>query len=131
LPRSGWNRRLSDRACRGTGGVGAPLVSSGGCAMFARVHVSLILLAASAWHVGGAHAQVYPNRAVRVIIPAAAGDSCDVLSRLVGQKVSERLGQQLIIDNRPGASGQLGLQLLTQAAPDGYTIACGQGGNMV
>ncbi|MES2562489.1 MAG: tripartite tricarboxylate transporter substrate binding protein, partial [Pseudomonadota bacterium] len=89
------------------------------------------LLAACGLHVDTTHAQPFPNRAVRVIIPAAAGDSCDVLARLVGQKVSERLGQQLVIDNRPGAGGQLGLQLLTQAAPDGYTIACGQGGNMV
>ena len=63
--------------------------------------------------------------------PGGAGDSCDVLSRLVGPRVSERLGQQLVIDNRPGAGGQLGLQLLAQAPPDGYTIACGQGGNMV
>ena len=62
---------------------------------------------------GGAFFRRIPIRAIRVIIPAAAGDSCDVLARLVGQKVSERLGQQLVIDNRPGAGGQLGLQLLT------------------
>jgi tripartite-type tricarboxylate transporter receptor subunit TctC len=92
---------------------------------------ALIVLAASVWYSGSAHAQAYPNKVIRVIIPAAPGDSCDVLARLVGQKVSERLGQQLTIDNRPGAGGQLGLMLLTQAAPDGYTIACGQGGNMV
>jgi len=73
----------------------------------------------------------YPVKPIRVIIPAAPADSCDVLSRLVGPKISERLGQQFVIDNRPGAGGQLGLQLLTQAPPDGYTIACGQGGNMV
>jgi tripartite-type tricarboxylate transporter receptor subunit TctC len=95
------------------------------------VVLSMIVLAALVWHAGSAHSQGYPNKVIRVIIPAAAGDSCDVLARLVGQKVSERLGQQLTIDNRPGAGGQLGLILLTQAAPDGYTIACGQGGNMV
>jgi tripartite-type tricarboxylate transporter receptor subunit TctC len=89
----------------------------------------LVLAAASCSMV--ASAQTYPAKAIRVIIPAAPADSCDVLSRLVGPKVSERLGQQLVIDNRPGAGGQLGLQLLTQAPPDGYTIACGQGGNMV
>jgi tripartite-type tricarboxylate transporter receptor subunit TctC len=54
-----------------------------------------------------------------------------VLARLIGQKVSERLGQQLTVDNRVGAGGQLGLQLIAQAKPDGYTIGCGQGGNMV
>lgn len=80
---------------------------------------------------GTAASQTYPAKPIRVIIPAAAGDSCDVLSRLVGPKVNERLGQPLTIDNRPGAGGQLGLMLLTQAPPDGYTIGCGQGGNMV
>lgn len=92
--------------------------------------LQLLLLAVASYSISAA-AQTYPARAVRVIIPAAPADSCDVLSRLVAPKVSERLGQQLVIDNRPGAGGQLGLQLLTQAPPDGYTIACGQGGNMV
>jgi tripartite-type tricarboxylate transporter receptor subunit TctC len=76
-------------------------------------------------------AQGYPNKSIRVIVPASPGDSCDVLSRLVGQKVSERLGQQLTVDNRPGASGQLGMTMIAQSAPDGYTLGCGQGGNMV
>jgi tripartite-type tricarboxylate transporter receptor subunit TctC len=81
--------------------------------------------------IGGVSAQPYPAKTIRVIIPAAAGDSCDTLSRLVGYKVSEKLGQQFAIDNRPGASGMLGLQLIAQAPADGYTIGCGQGGNMV
>ena len=95
-----------------------------------RLTIGLIALAA-AFHCGIASPQTYPAKAIRVLIPASPGDSCDVLSRLVAPKVSERLGQQLVVDNRPGAGGQLGLQLLTQAPPDGYTIACGQGGNMV
>lgn len=95
-----------------------------------RVTIRLVVLAAalccpSAW------AQTYPSKTIRVIVAASAGDSCDVLSRLVAPRIGERLGQQLVIDNRPGAGGQLGLQLLTQAPPDGYTIGCGQGGNMV
>jgi tripartite-type tricarboxylate transporter receptor subunit TctC len=98
--------------------------------MMIRVLVSLAALAATVAP-ATVCAQAYPTRAIRVIIPAAPGDSCDVLARMVGQKASERLGQQMIIDNRPGAGGQLGLQLLTQAPADGYTIACGQGGNMV
>ena len=77
------------------------------------------------------HAQTYPNKPIRVIIPAAPGDSCDVLVRIVSPKVSERLGQPLVIDNRPGSGGQLGLTLLKQSPADGYTLACGQGGNMV
>ena len=93
------------------------------------LRLSMLLLAALLC--AGGLAQTYPVKPIRVIIPASPGDSCDVLSRLVGQKVSERLGQQLAIDNRPGAGGQLGLALIAQAPTDGYTIGCGQGGNMV
>jgi tripartite-type tricarboxylate transporter receptor subunit TctC len=96
-----------------------------------RITISMILFAAVGLPAGGAFAQAYPAKPVRVIVPAAPGDSCDVLSRLIGQKVGERLGQQLTVDNRVGAGGQLGLQLIAQAKPDGYTIGCGQGGNMV
>jgi tripartite-type tricarboxylate transporter receptor subunit TctC len=96
-----------------------------------RIAISMILFAAVGWFAGAALAQPYPAKPVRVIVPAAPGDSCDVLSRLIGQKVGERLGQPFSADNRVGAGGQLGLQLLTQAPADGYTIACGQGGNMV
>ncbi len=79
----------------------------------------------------GTSAQNYPAKTIRVIVPAAPGDSCDTLARLIGTKVSERLGQALAIDNRVGAGGQLGLQMIAQAPTDGYTIGCGQGGNMV
>ena len=96
-----------------------------------RIAISMILFAAAGLFAGGAFAQSYPAKPIRVIVPAAPGDSCDVLSRLIGQKVGERLGQQLTADNRVGAGGQLGLQLIAQAKPDGYTIGCGQGGNMV
>lgn len=96
--------------------------------LLAGIAALLALLALS----GAAHAQPqYPNKPVRVIIPAAPGDSCDLLTRLIAPKVGERLGQPLVIENRPGAGGQLGLTLLKQAAPDGYTLACGQGGNMI
>ena len=96
-----------------------------------RIAISMILFAAVGWFAGGAFAQAYPTKPIRLIVPAAPGDSCDVLSRLIGQKVGERLGQPLAVDNRVGAGGQLGLQLLAQAPADGYTIGCGQGGNMV
>ncbi|MDB5903882.1 MAG: hypothetical protein JWM26_2760 [Betaproteobacteria bacterium] len=97
----------------------------------ARAALLIVSIALAVTGIGAALAQSYPARPVRVIIPAAPGDSCDVLARLVGQKMSERLGQPFTIDNRPGAGGQLGLVLLKQAPPDGYTLACGQGGNMV
>lgn len=96
-----------------------------------RTAISLIVLAAAALSAAGAGAQAYPAKPIRLIVPAAPGDSCDVLSRLIGGKVGQSLGQPLTVDNRAGAGGQLGLQLIAQAPPDGYTIGCGQGGNMV
>ncbi len=95
-----------------------------------RVAIPLILFAA-ALPAGDAYSQGYPNRPIRVIVPAAPGDSCDVLSRLIGARVGEHLGHPLTVDNRVGAGGQLGLTLIAQSKPDGYTIGCGQGGNMV
>ncbi|MFM8548475.1 MAG: Bug family tripartite tricarboxylate transporter substrate binding protein [Betaproteobacteria bacterium] len=73
----------------------------------------------------------YPSKPIRIIVPAGAGDSCDILSRLIAPKITERLGQSVVIDNRAGAAGQLGLVLVKQAPAEGYTLACGQGGNMV
>jgi len=78
-----------------------------------------------------AHAQTYPNRPIRVIVPYPPGDAADILARLIGPKVSERLGQQMVVENRAGASGQIGMALLKDAAADGYNIGVGQGGNMV
>jgi tripartite-type tricarboxylate transporter receptor subunit TctC len=88
------------------------------------------LLVACACIAGNAFAQKYPTKPVRIIVPQLPGDSCDTFARLLGQRMSERLGQQFVVDNRPGASGTIGLQLTAQSSADGYTIACGQGGNM-
>ena len=80
---------------------------------------------------GAAPAQTYPTRPIKVIVPFPPGDAVDILSRLIGPKVSERLGQQMVVENRPGASGQIGLEIAARAPADGYTIAAGQGGNLV
>lgn len=88
------------------------------------------MLVACAWVTGPALAQNYPTKSIRVIVPQSPGDPCDTFGRLLGQKMGERLGQQLVVDNRPGASGTIGLALAAQAPADGYTFACGQGGNM-
>ena len=77
-----------------------------------------------------AHAQGYPTKPIRLIVPFPPAETMDVMSRLIGPKLSERLGQPVVIENRPGASGMLGLDLVAKAAPDGYTIGAGQGGNM-
>ena len=78
----------------------------------------------------GASAQTYPVKPIRIIVPQLPGDACDTFARVLGQKMGERLGQQFLVDNRPGASGTIGLALTAQAPADGYTFACGQGGNM-
>ena len=75
--------------------------------------------------------QSYPQRPIRVIIPGAPGDTCDLMMRLVSPVFAEKTRQPFIIDNRPGAGGQMGLMAIAQAPPDGYTIGCGQGGNLV
>lgn len=75
-------------------------------------------------------AQKYPIKSIRVIVPQPPGDPCDTFGRLIGNKMTERLRQQLVVDNRPGAGGTIGLAMAAKANADGYTIACGQGGNM-
>jgi tripartite-type tricarboxylate transporter receptor subunit TctC len=69
-----------------------------------------------------ARAQNYPVRPIRFIVPFPAGGVADVTARVIGQKLGDALGHQIIIDNRPGASGTLGADAATKAAPDGYTL---------
>ena len=78
---------------------------------------------ATSFCAGFAHAQSdYPNKPIRIIVPIAAGSVTDVVLRAVAPLMSERLGQPVIIDNRPGASGIVGAEACARAAPDGYTI---------
>ena len=67
----------------------------------------------------------YPQRPVRVIVPYSPGGSSDTVARILGQKLGELLGQQFVIDNRPGAASALGRELVAKAAPDGYTLLIG------
>src|SRR5262245_54549686 len=64
----------------------------------------------------------WPDRPIRLIVPFPAGSSSDVASRIIAQKLGNRLGQQLVIENRPGASGNIGAEAIAKAAPDGSTI---------
>jgi tripartite-type tricarboxylate transporter receptor subunit TctC len=67
-------------------------------------------------------AQAYPTRPVRLIVTVAAGSSTDIIARLMGQWLSERLGQPIIVENRPGAGGNIGTEIGVRAPPDGYTL---------
>jgi tripartite-type tricarboxylate transporter receptor subunit TctC len=69
-----------------------------------------------------AAAQAYPTRPVRIVVPYPAGIAPDIATRLVAQALSERLGQQFVVDNRPGGAANIGTQLVIHAAPDGYTL---------
>ena len=73
---------------------------------------------------GAAHAQDrWPTKPIRLVVPFTPGAASDVLGRIVGQRLSEMYGQQIVIDNRPGAGGLIGSDLVRHAAPDGYTLA--------
>ena len=74
--------------------------------------------------------QTYPTKPIRVIVPYPPADTGDVIVRTIAQRLGERMGQQIVVDNRAGASGQIGLELCARAAPDGYTLAVGQAGNV-
>jgi tripartite-type tricarboxylate transporter receptor subunit TctC len=69
-----------------------------------------------------ARAQAYPSRPVHIIVGFAAGSAFDILARLIGQRLSERLGQPFVVDNRPGAGGTIGTEAAARARPDGYTL---------
>ncbi|MCE3000425.1 MAG: tripartite tricarboxylate transporter substrate binding protein [Betaproteobacteria bacterium] len=71
---------------------------------------------------GAAHAQGYPNRAVRFIIPQSPGSATDTVARLIGTRLAERFGQPVVHENRTGAGGVIGAELMVKSAPDGYTI---------
>jgi tripartite-type tricarboxylate transporter receptor subunit TctC len=84
--------------------------------------VALLLSAAA-----GAQAQDYPSRPIRFIVPFLAGGGVDVAARILGQKLSESFGQQIVIEDRPGAGGVVGANAAAKAAPDGYTFLFGPG----
>jgi tripartite-type tricarboxylate transporter receptor subunit TctC len=81
--------------------------------------------------ISAAQAQSYPSKPIKIVIPFPPGNTTDIMSRLIAPKMTERLGQQVIVENRPGAAGMLGLDHVAKSPADGYIIACVQGGNMV
>jgi tripartite-type tricarboxylate transporter receptor subunit TctC len=75
--------------------------------------------------------QAYPVKPIRVIVPTGAGGSVDTLARLVGQKMSASLGQQVVVENRSGAGGVIGTEIAARSAPDGYTLLMAYGSHVV
>ena len=90
-----------------------------------------IVIALAGGFSAAAMAQSYPNKPVRVIIPYPPGEAADFIARVISPVLSERMGQQFVVENRAGASGQIGLDVLKNAPADGYAIGIGQGGNLV
>jgi tripartite-type tricarboxylate transporter receptor subunit TctC len=88
--------------------------------------LGLVVLAATA-----ASAQSYPTRQITLVVPFAPGGPADFLGRLIGLKMSEDLGQQIVVDNRPGANTIIGAQAVAKAAPDGYTLLMAIDGTLV
>ncbi|HWI80468.1 tripartite tricarboxylate transporter substrate binding protein [Ramlibacter sp.] len=90
--------------------------------MRARILAALTGVALFAAALPGAHAQSWPSRGLKIVVPFAPGGSTDIFARLVGERLATALGQPVVIDNRPGAGGNIGADAVAKAPPDGYTL---------
>jgi len=79
-------------------------------------------LGALSFNAGIVHSQPYPNKPIRLVVPYPPGGGTDIIARIVGQRLTESLGQQIIVDNRGGAGGTIGTDIVAKSVPDGYTI---------
>ncbi len=96
----------------------------------ARSMCRLATAAATLVFAAAAYSQTYPIKPIRIIVPFPPGGATDVLARTVGPRMSETFAQQVIVENRSGATGNIGAELAAKAAPDGYTLVVGQASNI-
>jgi Tripartite tricarboxylate transporter family receptor len=124
------NNRCNLLIALGAGALTAPLVLRKlggyapnkyrpGCAF------TVLFIVWAALTMATAIAAEYPARPIRMIVPQAPGGGPDVIARLLATELSKQMGQQIVIDNRPGAAGSIGTEMIVRAAPDGYTIGIG------
>lgn len=93
--------------------------------------LAALAVADLAWMGGAAHAQSYPSRPVRLVVPFPPGGTIDMVGRLVAQGLTERIGQTVVVDNRAGAGGMVGIDLVVKAAPDGHTLCLCSAGALI
>ena len=87
-----------------------------------KVRLAFVIVTAGFTDAGLAAAESYPTRPIRLIVPSAMGGAPDVTSRVIANDLGRQMGQQVVVDNRPGAGGIIGFEALARAAPDGYTF---------
>lgn len=91
--------------------------------MIIKAGVSAVMFTVALIAVVQAHAQTYPTKPIKIVVPYRPGGASDLVARLVGEKLNKAFGTPVIVDNRPGANGILGTELVARAAPDGYTLS--------
>lgn len=97
--------------------------------LFLKLLLGLTIIAMNSF--GFAQSTNYPNRPIKIVIPFPPGNTMDIMTRLIAPKLQESLGQAIVVENKTGASGAIGMDLVAKSKPDGYTIVASQGGNMV
>src|SRR6266446_7230000 len=102
-----------------------------GAHRFVHAVMAISILLTSAFWCIGAFAQSYPTRPIKLVVPFPAGGPADVLGRLITQKLSESFGSPVIVDNRSGANGIIGTDLVAKAAPDGYIMLINTGSTTI
>ncbi len=96
-----------------------------------KFRVAIGIFCAITSSLGVAQGNSYPNRPIKIVIPFPPGNTTDIMTRMIAPKLQEAMGQAIVVENRAGASGTIGMDFVAKSKPDGYTIVASQGGNMV